>query len=228
MLAGSTRLAALLRAHGSRSRLLGPSSTLASSRCSCAARHLSTAPSTTSKCVALEEDTISSWGSNLRGLGHNNYLGKILNARVYEAARETPLQHAPTLSSQLQNSVYFKREDLQPVFSFKIRGAYNKIAQLSRDQLRAGIVACSAGNHAQGVAMSANMLGVDAVIVMPRGTPAIKVDAVRKLKGARTLTPSLRAFPACSAVRHLASRAGRDSASCARVRRKCEAAWRQL
>jgi len=83
----------------------------------------------------------------------------------------------------LHNSVYLKREDLQPVFSFKIRGAYNKIAQLSREQLKAGIVACSAGNHAQGVAMSANMLGVDAIIVMPEGTPSIKVDAVRKLKG---------------------------------------------
>ena len=157
-------------------------------RCSCTARlplsrSFSASTANTTKCVSLEEDSVTSWGSNVRGLGHNNYLGKILNARVYEAARETPLQHAPTLSAQLQNNVYLKREDLQPVFSFKIRGAYNKIAQLSREQLQAGIVACSAGNHAQGVAMSANMLGVDAVIVMPKGTPSIKVDGVRKLKG---------------------------------------------
>lgn len=76
-----------------------------------------------------------------------------------------------------------KREDLQPVFSFKIRGAYNKIAQLSREQLQAGVVACSAGNHAQGVALSAVHLGIDAIIIMPKGTPEIKVDAVRKLRG---------------------------------------------
>mmetsp|Transcript_33168 Transcript_33168/g.65978 ORF Transcript_33168/g.65978 Transcript_33168/m.65978 type:complete len:576 (-) Transcript_33168:315-2042(-) len=132
---------------------------------------------------SLEADTSSSWGSNVRGLGHNNYLGKILNARVYEAARETPLQSAPILSARLGNTILIKREDLQPVFSFKIRGAYNKIAQLSREQLRAGIVACSAGNHAQGVALSAATLGTDAVIVMPKGTPAIKVDAVQKLHG---------------------------------------------
>eukprot|EP00965_Chrysotila_dentata_P262606 6214620-Pleurochrysis_carterae.AAC.7 len=114
-------------------------------------------------------------------LGHNNYLGKILNARVYEAARETALQHAPALSFKINNRVLLKREDTQPVFSFKIRGAYNKIAHLSQAQLSAGIVACSAGNHAQGVALSAAKLGVDAVIVMPKATPSIKVDAVRKL-----------------------------------------------
>ena len=124
-------------------------------------------------------------GSNLRTATpeHNNYLGKILNARVYEAARETPLQHAPTLSLSTGNRVLIKREDLQPVFSFKIRGAYNKISQLSEAQREKGIVACSAGNHAQGVAMSASLLGIDAVIVMPRATPAIKVDAVRKMRG---------------------------------------------
>ena len=131
----------------------------------------------------LEADAGGSWGSHLRGLGHNNYLGKILNARVYETARETPLQHAPSLSSQLSNRILLKREDMQPVFSFKIRGAYNKIAQLSPEQLRAGVVACSAGNHAQGVALSATALNTDAVIVMPSGTPSIKVEAVRKLDG---------------------------------------------
>jgi len=133
--------------------------------------------------TALECETNQSWGGNLRGLGHNNYLGKILNARVYEVARETPLQLATALSAITGNQVFIKREDMQPVFSFKIRGAYNKIAQLSREQLRNGIVACSAGNHAQGVAFSGVKLGVDAVIVMPLTTPAIKVDAVRKLGG---------------------------------------------
>ena len=131
----------------------------------------------------LEADTNTSWGGNLRGLGHNNYLGKILNARVYEVAVETPLQPAPTLSAKLANTVLIKREDLQPVFSFKIRGAHNKIASLSREQVARGIVACSAGNHAQGVALSATNLGIDAVIVMPTATPAIKVDAVRKFGG---------------------------------------------
>ena len=103
----------------------------------------------TGKLVALESDANRAWGTNTRGLGHNNYLGKILNARVYEAAQETPLQHAPHLSALTNNRVLIKREDLQPVFSFKIRGAYNKVAQLSREQMQAGIVACSAGNHAQ-------------------------------------------------------------------------------
>ena len=129
------------------------------------------------------EEAAASWGNNQRGLGHNNYLGKILNARVYDVANETPLQPAPLLSAQLGNNVLLKREDLQPVFSFKIRGAYNKIAQLSREQLAAGVVACSAGNHAQGVAMSAMHLGIDAVIVMPKGTPSIKVEGVKKFKG---------------------------------------------
>ena len=133
--------------------------------------------------VPLEDNTSTSFGNNLRGLGHNNYLGKILNARVYEVANETPLQPAPRLSAHLQNTVLIKREDLQPVFSFKIRGAYNKIAHLSREQLKAGVVACSAGNHAQGVALSASHVGTDAVIVMPSGTPSIKVDAVRKFGG---------------------------------------------
>jgi hypothetical protein len=117
--------------------------------------------------LPLEADTNTSWGGNLRGLGHNNYLGKILNARVYEVAVETPLQPAPTLSAKLGNTVLLKREDLQPVFSFKIRGAHNKIASLSREQVARGIVACSAGNHAQGVSLSASTLGIDAVMVTP-------------------------------------------------------------
>jgi threonine dehydratase len=113
----------------------------------------------------------------------DGYLHKILNARVYDVSEETPLQHAPVLSSKYRNTIYFKREDLQPVFSFKIRGAYNKIASLTPEQLSKGIVACSAGNHAQGVALSATKVGVDNIIVMPTGTPAIKVDSVRKWGG---------------------------------------------
>lgn len=107
------------------------------------------------------------------------YLNRILNARVYEAAIETELQYAKNLSTDLKNTVFLKREDTQPVFSFKIRGAYNKMAHLSPDELSQGVVACSAGNHAQGVALSSRMLGCRAVIVMPLATPVIKVTAVR-------------------------------------------------
>jgi threonine dehydratase len=107
------------------------------------------------------------------------YLSKILNARVYEAAIETQLQEAKNLSSLLQNNILLKREDTQPVFSFKIRGAYNKMAHLTKEQLSKGVVACSAGNHAQGVALSARMLECRAVIVMPLATPMIKVNSVR-------------------------------------------------
>ena len=113
----------------------------------------------------------------------DGYLNKILNARVYDVSNETPLQEAGVLSSKYRNKIYFKREDLQPVFSFKIRGAYNKIASLTPEQLSKGIVACSAGNHAQGVALSATKIGVDNIIVMPFDTPSIKVDAVRKWGG---------------------------------------------
>lgn len=107
------------------------------------------------------------------------YLSRILNARVYEAAIETDLQHAKNLSAHLNNTVLLKREDTQPVFSFKIRGAYNKMAHLTKEQLEKGVVACSAGNHAQGVALSSRMLGCRAVIVMPLATPSIKVNSVR-------------------------------------------------
>lgn len=110
-----------------------------------------------------------------------NYLGKILNARVYEIVKETPLEKAELLSAEMGNTILLKREDVHSVHSFKIRGAYNKISQLPGDQLRRGVVACSAGNHAQGVALSAVSLGIDATIVMPTGTPAIKVNAVSKL-----------------------------------------------
>eukprot|EP00591_Stephanopyxis_turris_P013988 CAMPEP_0195532766 /NCGR_PEP_ID=MMETSP0794_2-20130614/39070_1 /TAXON_ID=515487 /ORGANISM="Stephanopyxis turris, Strain CCMP 815" /LENGTH=586 /DNA_ID=CAMNT_0040665109 /DNA_START=155 /DNA_END=1915 /DNA_ORIENTATION=+ len=114
------------------------------------------------------------------------YLSKILNARVYEAAIETELQEAKNLSTHLNNTILLKREDTQPVFSFKIRGAYNKMAHLTREELDAGIVACSAGNHAQGVALSARMLECKAVIVMPVATPSIKVNSV-KVNGGPTV-----------------------------------------
>ncbi|OWZ24502.1 Threonine ammonia-lyase, biosynthetic [Phytophthora megakarya] len=108
-----------------------------------------------------------------------NYRRMILESRVYDVAEQTPLQEAPALSHALQNKVLLKREDLQPVFSFKIRGAYNKMASLSTEEKAAGCVCCSAGNHAQGVALSARKLGVQAKIVMPLATPDIKVNSVR-------------------------------------------------
>ena len=113
--------------------------------------------------------------------GMDHYLPRILRARVYDVARETPLELANNLSRRLSNSVWLKREDLQPVFSFKLRGAYNRMAQLSKAELQLGVIASSAGNHAQGVALSASHLGCRAVIVMPVTTPGVKVDAVRQL-----------------------------------------------
>ncbi|MEK7697555.1 MAG: threonine ammonia-lyase, biosynthetic, partial [Pseudomonadota bacterium] len=112
-----------------------------------------------------------------------DYLKKIAHTRVYDVARETPLEHAPALSARTGNRVWLKREDLQPVFSFKCRGAYNKMAGLAPAELKKGVVAASAGNHAQGVALAASKLGTKAVIVMPRTTPQIKIDAVRNLGG---------------------------------------------
>jgi threonine dehydratase len=105
----------------------------------------------------------------------------ILTSRVYDVAHETPLEAAPRLSKRLDNNVLLKREDLQPVFSFKIRGAYNHIAHLTDGVRGAGVIAASAGNHAQGVAFSARHLGIRALIVMPQTTPEIKVDAVRDM-----------------------------------------------
>ncbi|HMW73308.1 MAG TPA: pyridoxal-phosphate dependent enzyme, partial [Cellvibrionaceae bacterium] len=109
-----------------------------------------------------------------------SYIKRILNARIYDLAVETPLEFAPLISERCQNQVWLKREDLQPVFSFKIRGAYNKLLQLTPEQLAKGVVAASAGNHAQGLALAAAHLGVKATIVMPRTTPAIKVNAVKR------------------------------------------------
>lgn len=108
-----------------------------------------------------------------------NYREKIEHSQVYAVARHTPLDELPNLSSRLNNRVLLKREDMQPVFSFKLRGAYNKMANLSAEALQRGVICASAGNHAQGVALSAQKMGCRAVIVMPTTTPAIKVNAVR-------------------------------------------------
>lgn len=111
------------------------------------------------------------------------YLQKVLTAGVYDVARQTPLDLAPNLSARLGERVLMKREDLQPVFSFKIRGAYNKLSNLPREQAERGVICSSAGNHAQGVALAARHLGLKASIVMPRTTPGIKVQAVRSFGG---------------------------------------------
>ncbi len=112
-----------------------------------------------------------------------DYLKKILTARVYDVAEETPLEFASSLSARMDNRIMLKREDMQRVFSFKIRGAYNKIAHLTPAQLKRGVICASAGNHAQGVAFSARKLGCKAVIVMPTTTPPVKIDAVRTFGG---------------------------------------------
>lgn len=112
-----------------------------------------------------------------------SYLQRILTAHVYDVARETPLDAAPSLSHRLGNTVLLKREDLQSVFSFKLRGAYNRMARLDAERLARGVICASAGNHAQGVALAASRLGTTAVVVMPVTTPRLKVDAVRRLGG---------------------------------------------
>jgi threonine dehydratase len=108
-----------------------------------------------------------------------DYREKIEHSQVYAVARHTPLDLMPNLTTRLQNQVLLKREDMQPVFSFKLRGAYNKMASLSQEALARGVICASAGNHAQGVALSAQKMGCRAVIVMPTTTPAIKINAVR-------------------------------------------------
>jgi threonine dehydratase len=112
-----------------------------------------------------------------------DYLKKILTARVYDVAVESPLEPAKSLSRRLHNKVLLKREDQQAVFSFKLRGAYNKMVHLTAEQLKRGVICASAGNHAQGVAMSAHRLGARAVIVMPTTTPQLKIDGVKTLGG---------------------------------------------
>ena len=114
---------------------------------------------------------------------HDKYIKRILSARVYDVSLETRLHHAPQLSRRLDNTVLLKREDEQGIFSFKCRGAFNRIYRLNRETPLQGVVAASAGNHAQGVALAASKLGISAVIVMPQTTPVIKVDSVRGLGG---------------------------------------------
>jgi len=116
-------------------------------------------------------------------LSPEQYLKKILNAKVYDVAKESDFEVAKRLSERINNTVLLKREDQQPVFSFKLRGAYNRMAQLTPMQLKRGVICASAGNHAQGVALSASRLGTKAIIVMPTTTPQLKVEAVRGLGG---------------------------------------------
>jgi len=118
---------------------------------------------------------------------HPDYLEKVLNAQVYDVAIESPLDLATNLSARVGSNIILKREDLQPVFSFKLRGAYNKIASLSPEKLKRGVICASAGNHAQGVALSAAKVGCRAVIVMPTSTPGIKIDAVKRRGGEAVL-----------------------------------------
>jgi threonine dehydratase len=113
----------------------------------------------------------------------NDYLFRVNKARVYDVADESPLEPAPRLSERLGLHVLFKREDSQPIFSFKLRGAYNKLAQMDDEERARGVVCASAGNHGQGVALAADKLGVDATVVMPVSTPRIKIDAVKALGG---------------------------------------------
>jgi len=118
---------------------------------------------------------------------HQQYIKRILSARVYDVSNKTRLHRAPLLSQRFNNDILLKREDEQPIFSFKCRGAFNRIYQLTRQQKVNGVIAASAGNHAQGVALTARHLGLPACIVMPQTTPSIKVDAVRALGAEATL-----------------------------------------
>lgn len=118
-----------------------------------------------------------------RALQPADYLKKILTARVYDVAVESELEVAKNLSRRIHNTVLLKREDQQPVHSFKLRGAYNKMAHLTPAQLKKGVICASAGNHAQGVALGAKRLGTKAIIVMPTTTPSVKIEAVKALGG---------------------------------------------
>jgi threonine dehydratase len=136
-----------------------------------------------------------------------DYLERILTARVYDVAQETPLDPAPRLSQRFQNQILLKREDMQSVFSFKLRGAYNKMAQLSPELLAKGVIAASAGNHAQGVALGARCLGTTAIIVMPVTTPQLKVDAVAA-RGATVVLQGDTYDDAYAYARHLEAEKG--------------------
>ena len=141
------------------------------------------------------------------GAGGDTMLQRILRARVYDVAIESPLDPAPALSSRLGNTVLLKREDLQPVFSFKLRGAYNKMASLSPAELERGVIAASAGNHAQGVALAAQRLGCRAVIVMPLTTPEVKVRAVAA-RGAEVVLHGDSYDDACTEANRMAAARG--------------------
>ncbi|MDA3942783.1 MAG: threonine ammonia-lyase, biosynthetic [Bacteroidetes bacterium] len=129
------------------------------------------------------KETAQSSSAPAVDIGDADYLKRINTARVYDVAIETPLMVAPQLGARIGNRVFLKREDMQPVHSFKLRGAYNKIANLSEEEKARGVICASAGNHAQGVALSGQHLGIRAVIVMPRTTPPIKVQAVAGFGG---------------------------------------------
>jgi threonine dehydratase len=137
----------------------------------------------------------------------DHLLERILTARVYDVAQESPLEYAPNLSTRLNNKILLKREDMQSVFSFKLRGAYNKMAQLPPDLLAQGVIAASAGNHAQGVALGAKQLGTQAIIVMPVTTPQVKIDAV-KARGAEVILSGDTYDDACAYARQLESEKG--------------------
>lgn len=136
------------------------------------------------------------------------YVEKILKARVYDVAIETPLDLMARLSARLNNTLLLKREDLQPVFSFKLRGAYNRMTHLSDDEKAQGVVAASAGNHAQGVALAAKKIGLSALIVMPKTTPGIKIEAVKAL-GAEIVLHGNSYDDACSYALNIAAEQGR-------------------
>ena len=129
-----------------------------------------------------------------------NYLDLIRDASVYDVAIESPLELANILSDRINNRILMKREDLQPVFSFKLRGAYNKIAGLSQEELANGVICSSAGNHAQGVALAAKKRGVRAVIVMPVTTPAIRELSARKFSNRPTGISMPFSFPSAAVV----------------------------
>lgn len=128
--------------------------------------------------AAADSEAFPQTETRFRSL-HRSYVTRILRAPVYDIAIETPLQHAPRLSAALGNQVWLKREDLQPVHSFKIRGAYTRVAALDSRARNCGVITASAGNHAQGLALAAQKLGIEAIIVMPLSTPDIKLEGVR-------------------------------------------------
>ena len=187
-------------------------------------RYLTTAaattqPSSSSQPVASPSPVVTPTSSSVQPprhvtverhteLSHSDYLRMILTAKVYDVAIESPLQLAQSLSARTGHSIYLKREDLQPVFSFKLRGAYNKIASLSAEQRQAGILTCSAGNHAQGVALAASKLHIRSTILMPVHTPAIKVNAVRRL-GAEVILHGSDFDEAAAECRRLSAASGR-------------------